>query len=64
MASNNRILNIYKSRKTIIDILDKHLSYKVDDYLDFSINEIDAMNTNLQLDMLIEHKSEIGRAHV
>jgi DNA-directed RNA polymerase subunit H len=50
--SSNRILSIYKSRNTIIEQL-KNLGYDTSDYAEFSINEIDAMNTNNQLDMLI-----------
>ena len=55
MASkSNRILNIYKSRKNILDILFEQ-NYKVSDYEGFTINEIDAMYSNTQLDMLINH---------
>lgn len=50
--SSNRILSIYKSRNTIIEYL-QNLSYDISDYAEFSINEIDAMNTNDQLDMLV-----------
>jgi len=50
--SSNRILNIYKSRNTIIEQL-QNLGYDIADYAEFSINEIDAMNTNNQLDMLV-----------
>lgn len=50
--SSNRILTIYKSRNTILEHL-RNLEYDVDDYIEFSINEIDAMNTNNQLDMLV-----------
>jgi len=55
MASkSNRILNIFKSRRNILDILFEQ-DYKVSDYEGFTINEIDAMYTNTQLDMLINH---------
>lgn len=50
--SSNRILSIYKSRNTIIEQL-KNIKYDVSDYAEFSINEIDAMNSNDQLDMLV-----------
>jgi DNA-directed RNA polymerase subunit H (RpoH/RPB5) len=50
--SSNRILSIYKSRNTIIEHLE-NLGYDISDYAQFSINEIDAMNTNNQLDMLV-----------
>jgi DNA-directed RNA polymerase subunit H (RpoH/RPB5) len=54
-TTNNRILKIFKSRKTITQILGEELSYNVDDYSNFSINEIDAMYSNNQLDMLLEN---------
>jgi len=41
-TSSNRVLSIYKSRKTILDLLD-YQDYLVEDYTGFSINEIDAM---------------------
>jgi hypothetical protein len=55
--SSNRILSIYKSRKTILEHL-QNLEYNVSDYTEFSINEIDAMNTNNQLDMFIKREDD------
>jgi DNA-directed RNA polymerase subunit H (RpoH/RPB5) len=54
--SCNRILKIYKSRNTILRLLEKE-KYDVSDYAEFSINEIDAMYTNDQLDMLVKNES-------
>jgi len=54
-TSSNRILTIYKSRKTILEILD-YQDYNISDYDKFTINEIDAMNTNNQLDMLVSRE--------
>jgi hypothetical protein len=54
--SSNRILKIYKSRNTILDLL-KTLDYNTTDYAEFSINEIDAMFTNDQLDMLVSKEN-------
>ena len=54
--SSNRILKIYKSRNTILELL-KTRGYDVSDYAEFSINEIDAMFTNDQLDMLVSKKN-------
>jgi DNA-directed RNA polymerase subunit H len=54
--SCNRILKIYKSRNTILKLLEKE-KYDVSDYSEFSINEIDAMYTNDQLDMLVKNES-------
>lgn len=55
--SCNRILKIYKSRNTILQLLEKQ-NYDVSDYSEFSINEIDAMYTNDQLDMLVKNESD------
>lgn len=52
-SKSNRILSIYKSRINILNILEEHLLYNIKDYENFSINEIDAMYTNTQLDMLV-----------
>ena len=59
----NRITSIYKSRNTILELLDSQ-EYEVDDYLGFSINEIDAMLTNSQLDMLVNHKTDGRKAYI
>jgi DNA-directed RNA polymerase subunit H (RpoH/RPB5) len=59
----NRITSIYKSRNTILELLDMQ-EYNVDDYLGFSINEIDAMLTNSQLDMLITHKTDDRKVYI
>jgi DNA-directed RNA polymerase subunit H (RpoH/RPB5) len=51
-ATNNRILNVYKSRTVILELLD-NLGYNTDDYDGFTINEVDAMYASSQLDMLL-----------
>lgn len=51
-ATNNRILSVYKSRTTILDLLE-NLGYKTDEYTGFTINEVDAMYSSSQLDMLM-----------
>jgi DNA-directed RNA polymerase subunit H (RpoH/RPB5) len=56
MSDIQKIICLYKSRKTIIKLL-QSLDYEVQDYIDFSINEIDAMNKNDQLDMLVTQKT-------
>ncbi len=55
MTDIQKIISLYNSRKTIIKLLSS-LDYDVSDYKDFSINEIDAMSNNLQLDMLLNKK--------
>lgn len=61
---DNHILQISKSRKNILDILEKSLNYNVEDYNNFNINEIDAMYNNEQLDMLIEHKDNGKKVYI
>jgi DNA-directed RNA polymerase subunit H (RpoH/RPB5) len=63
-ASNNRILSIYKSRGTILEILSDNLGYDTTEYESFSINEIDAMYSNSQLDMLLKHKDNERKVYI
>jgi len=63
MSNSNRILTLYKSRKTILEHLD-NLDYETKEYVGFSINEIDTMHVNKQLDLLINHKSNDKKVYV
>ena len=63
MSNSNRILTLYKSRKTILEILDEQ-QYETKDYAGFSINEIDAMYINNQLDLLLSHKNDGRKIYV
>jgi DNA-directed RNA polymerase subunit H (RpoH/RPB5) len=62
-TTSNRILSIYKSRHTIIELLD-HQEYDTKEYEGFSINEIDAMVTNNQLDMLVTNPKTQQKAYI
>jgi DNA-directed RNA polymerase subunit H (RpoH/RPB5)/DNA-directed RNA polymerase subunit F len=53
---SNRVLQIYKSRKYLLELLEQQ-KYNVTDYENFSINEVDAMYSNSQLDMIL-HRDE------
>lgn len=53
MISSSLIASIYKSRKTIIDALSRQ-GYLTSDYSQFSVNEVNSMTQNKQLDMLVE----------
>ena len=55
MSSNNRVVQIYNSRNTILELLHTNHHYNIDEYKGFSINEIDAMIKTNQLDMLLTH---------
>ena len=63
MTTSARIISINKSRNTILELLEEQ-DYNVDDYLGFSINEVDAMLANSQLDMLITHKTNGKKVYV
>jgi DNA-directed RNA polymerase subunit H len=54
-SQNSTILvsDIYKSRKTILDLMGKQ-GYNIKDYSNFSINEVNSMRQSNQLDMLLE----------
>lgn len=57
ILTNKDILTVYNSRKTILEILGD-LLFDTKDYVDFTINEVDSMAANNQLDMLISHTKE------
>jgi len=60
MQSQNHsslISSLYKARTTILALMDKQ-GYNVDDYFNFSINEVNSMKQNNQMDMLLEKKEE------
>jgi len=59
MASQNTsslISHIYNSRLTLLHQIEKQ-GYNVDEYIGFSVNEINTMKTNNQLDMVLEKKN-------
>lgn len=59
MASQNTsslISQIYKSRGVLLELMKKQ-DYDVSEYDGFSINEINTMKTNNQLDMILSNKS-------
>lgn len=58
MSVRNVITQIYKSRLNILNILEDVYKYDVQDYSGFSINEIDAMVNNDQLDMLLSTRKK------
>ena len=56
MTSNNsHIVNIYNSRKNLLEIL-HYRGFNIENYKNFSINEISTLFENNQLDMLIENE--------
>ena len=52
-SENSRIISeIYQSRNVLLEIMETR-GYQIDDYNDFSITEVNAMNKNEQLDLLL-----------
>lgn len=51
--SSSIISNIYKSRKTLLELTNVQ-DYNTESYKNFSINEVNSMYQNKQLDMLLE----------
>lgn len=62
-ASSSTILSIYNSRNTMIEIM-KKLDYNIEEYDVFSINEINAMHSNNQLDILLTHNKEPKKIYI
>jgi DNA-directed RNA polymerase subunit H (RpoH/RPB5) len=54
------ISDIYKSRKIILQLMEKQ-GYNVKDYSNFSINEVNSMRQNNQLDMLLETNDSVAK---
>ena len=55
--SSSLISSIYKSSKTLLELMKKQ-NYNIDDYENFSINEVNSMFQNKQLDLLLEKKPD------
>ena len=58
-SQNSSILisTVYNSRKNVLELMEKQ-EYNIEDYSNFSINEVNSMKSNNQLDMLLEKKEE------
>lgn len=59
MSVSNAVSFVFKSRRTIIELM-KTQGYNVGDYDNFSINEVNTMHSQSQLDMLLE-KNEVNK---
>lgn len=62
-TSSNKIVSIYNSRINLIDILEGN-GYNVSDNNIFSINEVDAMYKNNQLDMLLTNTTNKRKVYI
>ena len=60
MATQNKsslISSIYKSKNILLDLMKKQ-GYNINDYAGFSINEVNSMKINDQLDMMLERDND------
>ena len=55
--SSSLISSIHTSRKILLELMSKQ-GYNVEEYENFSVNEVNTMFQNKQLDMLLEKKKE------
>jgi DNA-directed RNA polymerase subunit H (RpoH/RPB5) len=62
-TSSNKIVSIYNSRVNLTDILDGN-GYNVNENNIFSINEVDAMYKNNQLDMLLTNPTNKRKVYI
>jgi DNA-directed RNA polymerase subunit H (RpoH/RPB5) len=62
--SSSLISSIYISRRNLLEIMDKQQGYDVSEYENFSVNEVNTMNLNDQLDMLLKKKQGNGKTYV
>lgn len=56
MSENKNINLVFKSRNNILDIL-KFRGFNVDNYIDYSINEVHLLIESKQLDMLVKNET-------
>jgi DNA-directed RNA polymerase subunit H (RpoH/RPB5) len=63
MVHTRKINNIYRSRNTVLELLDAQ-GYDTGAYRGFSVNEVDAMYKNTQLDMLLSHSTDGRKVYV
>lgn len=69
-TSNNEITSIYNSRKTLLEIFgDPDIFWflqqqSIQEYRNFTINEVEAMAKNNQLDMLLKSDIDFGTIYI
>ena len=61
-STSSLISSVYTSRKNVLDLM-KRQNYNVGDYANFSINEVNSMLQNNQLDMLLEKEEADETTH-
>ena len=61
--SNSTIINIYNSRKNLLEILEER-GFSIANYSNFSITDVGILTENNQLDMLLENASTKQKIYV
>ena len=62
-TQSGQIIEIYNSRKHIIDLLEAQ-KYDVSQYNNFSINDVNTLFHTIQMDMLLRKTSEDKKIYV
>ena len=63
LAENKKINSIYKSRETLLNILNRR-GYITEDYSGFNINNIHMLYSNNQLDMIVKNKDNTKKVYI
>lgn len=61
--SSNRVLKLYNARLNVLEQLEE-LDYDVSEYKNFSINAVDVMNENKQMDMLVKRETDNKKVYI
>ena len=63
MSDHKKILEIFKSRNNLLDMLES-IDYNTNDYKGFSISELDTLYTNKQLDILLTNNKNNKKIYI
>lgn len=63
MSDHKKILEIFKSRNNLLDMLES-IDYNTNDYKGFSISELDTLFTNKQLDILLTNNKNNKKIYI
>lgn len=61
--SSNRVLKLYNARLNVLEQLEE-IGYDVSEYKNFSINAVDVMSQNTQMDMLVKREIDNKKVYI
>ena len=61
--ASGHLQKVFKSRQTILSLLNSQ-GFNVEDYSDFTINEVNTLVQNKQLDMLVENEGKQTKTYI